>query len=665
MFGSDRFAEILAVNSFGEKSTITYKLPENCEDILPGNIVEAPFRKGALRGVVLSTHERRPEFATKALAGVLADLALRPWQLELMKWISEYYFCSLNLVLPSFVPKHLLKVPKRLKKEEIFEEKSRQFALPETSSLKLSEVQQEVFDKIVNSGKKKFLLHGVTGAGKTEIYLQLAINLAAQGKQVLILVPEISLTPQIVNYFKKYFSQIEVINSKISAAAKSKSWKRIFANETKLVIASRSGIFAPFANLGAIVIDEEHDSSYKQDSSPRYDARKVAEKISDLTGSKLVFGSATPSVETYQRALDFEFELLELASRANSVALPQISLVDMRDEKKKGNFSIFSDVLVSAIGKKIKAREQVILFLNRRGSASSILCTDCGEICKCAKCEVPFVYHEKPFFQQSPALICHSCGLVKRVIGACVSCGGADLKYLGLGTQRVESELQKIFPHARILRADKDSTSKKDAFKEIYRKMRDHEADILIGTQMIAKGLHFSKANLVGVVLADLNLSQPDFRAGEKVFQLLTQVAGRAGRKSGAGEVLLQTYNPQNPIIQLAKNQDYLPFFSQEIQVRREMNLPPFRRLIKFTFEHESAKEAFVATSNLKKQFSDFSGIKVSQFPSMFAKKGGKYRWCVLLNCSDPNSVLDSLISQDPRIFDGAWQVDVDPASSV
>ncbi len=665
------YAEILTTRKlFTGQPTLTYALPEEDADkFQPGRIVEIPLRNSTTKGLILSRHSRNPKFQTKAILQISEEIGLSSWQLELMQWMSEYYFCPLNKILQSFVPKKLLSKVKRRKKEI-----NESIEAITSSHRTLTETQKTAFEQIISSGKKSFVLHGVTGAGKTEIYLQLATHYAQQGKQVLILVPEIALTPQTVRYFQKSFpSQLSVIHSKLSAGEKIQAWEDIYHNRSKLVIGSRSSIFAPYQNLGAIILDEEHDTSYKQDQSPRYHARDVAFKVSELTGCKVVLGSATPSIESYYHSLHQTHQLLSLKARFNQTELPAIKLIDLRREQQKNNYSIFSDELRMRIAQKIEQKEQVLLFLNKRGSSSTILCKDCGHTVNCHKCDITMTYHQKPSFQSKPVLLCHHCGIVQQPPETCTECQSANIKFFGAGTQKVESELQEIFPHARILRADKDTTSTKHGFKEIYEAFRNHEADILIGTQMISKGLHLPKVNLVGVILADVGVHMPDFRAHERTFQLLTQVAGRAGRKSGNGEVLIQTYNPETDIMQLSSQQDFIDFYHHELPIRQSFNYPPFSKLIKLTYEHPDAKTAFQTAQKTKKELDEILKNlipypqsltpKISLYPAMLHKRNDKYRWCILINSETPHQIIHQANKKDPNLLKD-WIHDVDPIFS-
>lgn len=660
-----KYAEILTNRKIiSGQDTLTYAIPDELSaELKPGQIVQIPLRNRPTKGIVLSSHEHTPTFKTLPIKEIAEEIGLSNWQLELMNWISSHYMCPLFKTLQSFIPKKILSNTKRRKKKQD-ESPGPHSPFPPKN---LTECQKQAIDQILNSKPDTSLIHGITGSGKTEIYLQIARHFAEQNKQTLILVPEISLTPQTVKYFQNTFpDQLSVIHSKVSEGEKIQAWEDIFNQKSKVVIGSRSSIFAPFQNLGAIIIDEEHDNSYKQDQSPRYHTRDVALKIQELTDCKVILGSATPSIESYYHAKSGKYQLIELKKRANSSPLPIIKLIDLRKEAQKRNFSPFSDELRDKIEIALQQNEQVLLFLNRRGSSSNITCKDCGQTVSCKKCDTAFTYHQSPSFQDSPTLLCHHCGIIKTPPSSCPDCQGQNLMFYGIGTQKVESELLKLFPSARVLRADKDTTSTKHGFAEIYKKFRNHEADILIGTQMISKGLNLPKVNLVGVMLADIGAHMPDFRAQERTFQLLTQVAGRAGRHSGQGEVLLQTFNPENAIMQLAQQQHYIPFFDYELPIRKNFPYPPFSELIKLTYENTDPKQALLTSQKLKKKldllnkkFEPQKQFKISLYPAMLHKKNNKFRWCILINGHTPSEFLNQPeLEADTK----DWIIDVHPA---
>ena len=438
----------------------------------------------------------------------------------------------------------------------------------------LNSDQERVVEKLISNLNisKTFLLYGITGSGKTEVYLEVIDNVLKEGKNAIMLVPEISLTPQIVQRFVNRFgNNIAILHSGLSDSEKYDEYRKIKEGLVKIVIGARSAIFAPFDNIGAIIIDEEHTPTYKQDeTSPRYDAKDVALWRSKYHKCPLILGSATPSLESFARAGNHVFELLTLTRRPAGSILPEVHIVDMKEEVKKGNF-VFSKLMTDKINEKLGKNEQIILLLNRRGYSSMITCSDCGYVEKCPKCDISLTYHKT-----SNTLRCHYCGFYKKKTDKCSSCGSSNIKDYGMGTQKLEEELKQKFPSANIIRMDMDTTSKKGAHEQIIKDFGRHKYDILVGTQMIAKGLDFPNVSLVGVLNADMSLTIPDFRSAERTFQLLSQVSGRAGRGDIQGEVIIQTYNNNHYSIVFAKNHDYLSFYKEEMKIRKSLSYPPY-----------------------------------------------------------------------------------------
>lgn len=660
------------------RSTLIYRVPEPLAGILrPGHEVRIPLKTKKISGTVARILTDAPAYPTKDILEIInLQPYLAPWQMRLMLWISDYYACPLYKALELFVPKRILRKHRPPATEEIYPDSP---AVPRELHT-LTPDQQKILDEILASQKRVSLIHGITGSGKTEIYLHAAKYLIGRGRQVLMLVPEISLTPQTVSYFERIFEgKIAVIHSRLTDTQKTIAWKNIFENQAQVVIGSRSALFAPFQNLGLIIMDEEHEFSYKQDQSPRYHARDVILKIAEfLPEVKVVFGSATPSVETYYRAKNGEFNLLFLTERIERQPLPKISIIDMRDELKKKNYSVFSEHLADEIAQTLNRKEQAILFLNKRGTNSAVICRECGYVAKCKNCSSAMTYH---FWGQSsqrpaPTLICHHCGYNTLPPLTCPICKSMAIRFIGSGTEKVENELAKLFPTAKILRADKDTTRKRESFKKIYCDFRDHKADILIGTQLISHGLHLPKVSLVGIMLADIGLLFPDFRAGEKTFQLLTQVAGRAGRilrkNNLADKVIIQTYMPENPILRAVQNYDYEKMYESEISARRPSKYPPFSHLIKLTFSHKDEQECIKAINRAKallrektraiRQTAD-KGVnifEISAYPSFWPKIKGKYIYNILIKTLAPNPEIVA-----PFIDIEGWKIDVDPISTL
>lgn len=448
------------------------------------------------------------------------------------------------------------------------------------NKLALNDEQQEALKSIQKTDKVVSLLHGLTGSGKTEVYLNLTSKVLEDGGQVIVLVPEIGLTPQMIERFKSWFgNEVAIIHSKLSAGERYDEYRKVLNDEVKVVVGVRSAVFVPFKNLKMIIVDESHDSSYEFHDNLKYDTIEVA--INRMKGrGKVVLGSATPSVESYFYAQKDFYNLCELKNRAKKGAfLPDTEIVDMRDELIMGNVSIFSRELREAIEEKLKNKEQIILFLNRRGFSNFISCRSCGEVIKCDDCDISMTYHKA-----KNRLICHYCGKTKPLPKVCPSCGSKFIKQFGVGTQRVEEEVQKYFPEARVLRMDRDTTGKKDSFEKFYEKIKNKEADIIIGTQMVSKGFDFEDVTLVGIVAADLSLYISDYKARERTFQLITQVSGRAGRASKKGQVIIQTYSPDSEIIKYSAQGDYKDFYEYEIQERKTFLYPPYTKLIELEF---------------------------------------------------------------------------------
>ena len=489
------------------------------------------------------------------------------------------------------------------------------------------------------------LLYGVTASGKTEVYLRAIAETRRRKKTALVLVPEIALTNQVVDTFRaRIGDKVAVLHSGLSEGERRDEWQRIGRGEADVVVGARSAVFAPLPNVGLIVVDEEHESSYKQDNpAPRYHSRDTAIARARATGATVLLGSATPSVESFYRAESGEWGFLPLRQRALSRPLPSVDVIDLREGYKKGQPpGVFSHPLREAIADRLAKREQTILFLNRRGFAMFLLCRDCGYSTRCPNCDVSLTFH-----QRSQRLVCHHCGYARRAPDACPSCGGARIRPFGIGTEKVEEEVRTLFPEARVLRMDRDTTAKKDAHLTMLRTFRNGDADILIGTQMVAKGLDFAGVTLVGVISADTALNMPDFRAAERAFQLLTQVSGRAGRGRKAGHVLVQTFNPEHESVTAAREHDYETFYRREIKYRRELNYPPFTRLANIISQDEDGHAAEARLRMLASRLGMGGGIKslldgpkiggddsieiLGPAPCPLSRLKNRYRWHLLL----------------------------------
>lgn len=545
-----------------------------------------------------------------------------------------------------------------------------------TQNLKLTNEQEVAFNKVSeaidNNKYEQFLLYGVTGSGKTEVYLQLIDKVIRNDKAAIVLVPEISLTPQMLDRFISRFGKekIAVLHSKLSIGERHDEWERIKEDKAKIVIGARSAIFAPVKNLGIIIIDEEHDSSYKSEASPKYNAKEVANKIAKEAKVPLLLGSATPDLTTFYNAKECQkIVLLELTRRANQSSLPKVEIVDLKQELANGNRSMLSFDLYQAIEKNLKNKLQTILFLNRRGYSTFIMCRNCGYTVKCKNCNISMTYHS-----YENKLKCHYCGYEEKVVKTCPECGSDKIRYFGTGTQKLEQEIHKQFPQAKTIRMDVDTVTKKNSHEEILNKFKNENIDILIGTQMVVKGHHFPKVTLVGVIAADSSLNIDDYRATERTFQILTQVAGRAGREKLPGKVIIQSYNPENFSIQNAQKQNYEEFYETEIALRKQLKYPPFCDIIIIGFNsinEEEIKEVSnlayeIAINNLNKE--EFKIFK--PMPSPIDKIQNKFRWRIVIkgNMNEKanetlNELLKTLYEKDYK--NTKITIDVNPNNMV
>ena len=524
--------------------------------------------------------------------------------------------------------------------------------IEKTENLKLTEEQQNAYNKvaldITTNSYEQFLLYGVTGSGKTEVYLQLIGKALEQDKTAIVLVPEISLTPQMIDRFIARFNkdEIAVLHSKLSIGERYDEWNKIKEGKAKIIIGARSAIFAPTENIGIIIIDEEHDSSYKSEAIPKYDAKEIAKKIAKENDCPLVLGSATPDLVTYYKTQQGKITLLELTKRANNSKLPEVEIVDLKMELANGNRSMLSVKLHDEIEQNLKEKRQTILFLNRRGFSTFIMCRECGYTVKCKNCNISMTYHKT-----ENKLKCHYCGYEENVVTICPECHSDKIRYFGTGTQKLEQEINKIFPEASTIRMDIDTVTKKNSHEEILNKFKDENIDILIGTQMVVKGHHFPNVTLVGVIAADSSLNIDDYRANERTFQILTQVAGRAGREQLDGRVVIQTYNPDNFSIICAQKQDYEMFYNTEIALREQLKYPPFCDIILIGFNSLSEKEIMDASTKvynyLKANLNGQEFNVLKPMPSPIDKIQNRYRWRIIIKgniTETANNVLNTCL---------------------
>ncbi|UMT76704.1 primosomal protein N' [Staphylococcus roterodami] len=542
-----------------------------------------------------------------------------------------------GLVKKGYVEKYDAIVERDPFKDRVFEQESKR---------QLTTDQQRAYaainEKIVNQEQATFLLHGVTGSGKTEVYLQTIEDVLNQGKQAMMLVPEIALTPQMVLRFKRRFGDdVAVLHSGLSNGERYDEWQKIRDGRAQVSVGARSSVFAPFKNLGLIIIDEEHESTYKQEDYPRYHAREIAQWRSEYHHCPVILGSATPCLESYARAEKGVYHLLSLPNRVNQQALPDIDIVDMRTELSEGNRSMFSKDLREAIQLRLDRQEQVVLFLNRRGYASFMLCRDCGYVPQCPNCDISLTYHKT-----TDLLKCHYCGYQETPPNKCPNCESEHIRQVGTGTQKVEELLQQEFEGARIIRMDVDTTSKKGAHEKLLTEFEKGNGDILLGTQMIAKGLDYPNITLVGVLNADTMLNLPDFRASERTYQLLTQVAGRAGRHEKAGQVIIQTYNPDHYSILDVQKNDYLTFYHQEMEYRKLGKYPPYYYLINFTISHKEMKKVMEASQHVHKillQHLTEKALVLGPSPAALARINNEFRFQILVKYKSEPGLLQAI----------------------
>lgn len=674
----------------------TYKVPEEFNnEIKIGQIVKVPFGKGnkTSEGFILNLkNDDNIKFKTKNIAAILVkDPVIDEDDINLIEFLREKTLCKYIDAFRLLIPVGIMKGAKAKKKRvivlknedlsniknpdgykkiiEFFKTNSGKYTKSELinehsiSQYKLNKLienevlsieeesvfryndrvynkdsaktltieQENIIREYINSDDKMFLLKGVTGSGKTEVYMKLVERVLLEGKSAIILVPEIALTPQMIERFKGRFGvNVSLFHSKLSDGERFDEWFRVKEGKSKVIVGARSAIFLPAKNLGLIIIDEEHENTYKSEQNPKYQTKEVAEYLSELKGCKVILGSATPSIETYYRALTGEIKLLELNSRVDNKPMPPMKVIDMRNELKGGNKSLFSRELFIAIQERLKRKEQIILFLNRRGFSTFVSCRSCGYVFKCDECDISMTYHKNGL------LICHYCGKTKREPRECPKCHSKYVKFFGAGTQRVEEEVKKYFNNVRILRMDVDTTRDKHSYERIYNTFKNGEADILIGTQMVSKGLDFKNVTLVGILAADMSINIPDYRAAERTFQIITQVAGRAGRGDKQGEVLIQTYTPQHYSLQYAVNYDYEGFYEKEFTVRAMMKYPPFGKLllINGTSKKEELLKNFMhkITMMIKPLVENCLDIEIlGPIPCMISKVKENYRWQIVI----------------------------------
>jgi len=620
-----------------------------------------------------ATYEKFVELAAGTTADALANLARRPAQKHLLELLLEHKVMRLSLlkkekvslpVVQALVASSLVQI----REKRLLQDSYKNAAACGKEELTLTDDQKKVVASlkaaIEKGARHMFLLHGVTGSGKTQVYIEAARTARARGQQVVVLVPEIALTGQLVSSFKYYFSQdIIVMHSRLSLSERNDAILRIRQNEIGIVIGARSALFMPFDNIGVIILDEEHDPSYKQDESPRYHARDVAREMADIHQAVLILGSATPSIESFAYARKNKYELLALPQRVGNIPLPKVKSVDMRAELKQGNRNVISRELKKLIEETIAQKEQVIIMLNRRGFSTFVMCRSCGEVIKCPDCGLPLVYHK------SGKLQCHHCDITAPVPDVCPKCSSRYIKYFGTGTERLEHELKELVPGARIIRMDRDTTSRKFAHAQILDQFKKGEYDILLGTQMVAKGHDIPNVTAVGIISADASLNVPDFRSAERCFMLITQTAGRAGRGERPGRVIVQTYNPEHYAVQCGIAQDYESFYKEEIAMRRQLFYPPYSQLVKLTVQHADEAKALTEAKALADKFQAvFSAEQGEQIigpaPAMIANLRGIYRFNLLIKTQNMQRLRSFLCENELQLKTNVM-IDINPLNTL
>ena len=632
------YAEVIVdISHEAIDKSFSYRIPEDMV-LHVGDPVLVPFGRGKKKAYVLSIHERVcfPEEKIKDIDSVLdKEFSVEEELLSLAVWMSREYGTGLNQCLKTVIP-----VKKKVKKRG---KATKLLWKAEEAPLSLTKEQANVLEGIklaFSKGEKAALLFGVTGSGKTEVYLKLMEEIIRKGKEVIFLIPEISLSFQTRSRIEKRFpGLVSVLHSKMSQGERAESMEKCRSGEVKILMGPRSALFAPFSNLGLIIMDEEQDRSYKSEQAPRYETRDVIRKRGELSSCPVLFGSATPSVQLFSEVEKGALPCFCLHNRAvEGSTLPKMQVVDMRKELEEGNRSIFSRVLEGKIQERLDRGEQVMLFMNRRGYAPFVSCRKCGEALRCPHCDVSLNLHKNGILQ------CHYCGYQTNLPKICPNCKSKYLAAFGTGTEKLESICHSIFPKAGILRMDRDSTGKKGKYEEILQAFSEEKADILLGTQMIVKGHDFQKVTLVGIIAVDQILLDSDFQAGEWAYQLITQVSGRAGRGERAGEVLIQSYQPDHPLLELALKQDYLSFYKEEKNYRKRLSYPPFSVMLAMQCIY--TEEAYLdyilgkLMPRVQERIRDGGGETYGPFPATVYKIKDKFRKIIYIKHSNHDIIL-------------------------
>jgi len=647
------------------KDPYTYRIADDlAQNLQIGCRVCVPFQNRSIIGYAVGLDPHKQIEKTKNIIEVMDDKpVISDHLLRLAKWMSEYYFSSWGEAISNMIPKYLNPSKSKVEFKEVAE--------TEVTLLELNEEQQVAFKKIseqIHSGEfAEIFLFGVTGGGKSELYIRAITEALKLGKSVICLVPEIALTEQIKLFFNLHFQgKLEILHSKLTDKERSLAWERIESGQKQVILGARSAIFAPAQKLGLIIMDEEQETSYKQDQTPRYHARELARWRAKDLGATFLMGTATPTLETMHRVATGEIEMLTLTKRIEGRAMPQVQIVDLKETQNITKRQvIISPRLQRAIDTALQKKAGVLLMLNRRGFSTHIRCFECGEALFCSHCAVALTFH-----QEEQEAVCHYCNFHTPVPSVCGKCKSPLLKFSGIGTEKVESEVAKLFPQARIARLDTDTVKKRGSHEEILTRFRNREIDILVGTQMIAKGFDFQHVTLVGIVNADTGLLLPDFRSSERTFQLLTQMAGRTGRGKEVGTVYIQTYSAHHYSIQFASKHDYFGFFKEELERRRAHHYPPFSKLINIMFRGKkelAVQEQAGEFRKLLKTHLNSTDIElIGPAPLPIHRLRGHFRWHLMLRGSDMNSIqaVLRLALENLKRKTGVFQaIDVDPVT--
>lgn len=629
-----------------DTDTFTYS---SVEVLKTGQIVQISVGKKMSLGVVIKK-VTKPDYPTKPIENKIGDYILPEQSVKLAQWISSYYITPLALVLKMIMPTGIQKK----RRNDTY---SHPITKRQRTNILLNNDQQAVLKQLSSWDSGTFLLHGVTGSGKTEIYIQAAKQAVESGKSVVVLVPEISLTPQLISEFSNHFDNLLVTHSKMTESSRHVIWNSaINSTSPSVAIGPRSALFLPLRNIGLIVVDESHEPSYKQESSPKYSALRAATILGRLHDAKVIFGSATPSIIDLHLANQSNKPILTLKKSAREIKPPIISVVDMTEKTNFRKHRFLSNQLLEGIEKTLKDKKQVLLFHNRRGSAATTLCQDCGWTADCPKCHLPLSLHS-----DSHELVCHICGLKVPIPTSCPICNNTNIIHKGIGTKLIESELRKMYPNNVISRFDTDNNSSTTA-DELYKKLYEGEIDIIIGTQSIAKGLDLPSLRMVGIIQADTGLSLPDYGTEERVFQLIAQVVGRVGRNNHETQVVVQTYKPEHPSIAFGVNQDYVSFYEYSIKSRQKTNFPPYSFLMKFTCSYKTERSAVsnsIKLAGLLRENSQKDVTILGPTPAFYERQNGNYRWQLILK-SPKREHLTQLVKLLPA---NNWQFEIDPTS--